>query len=492
MMRRLFPRIKYIRLLYIFIVLLPIMLFLGLLWNYLGMSGEKIVHYTVGDYSPFIQSLLPDDRLSQVMNSKDGKFVSLVDEPVYFSVFAPPGNWQTADVRVSFHTGDSAVLELGALKDLFAQAFDFRPFANTIVEHLETHGWTGRPLAKLGPNVNVFLRNEYIGAGPSAIKDTDIAVYRASLPWAMPVGATMTKKDNTYALPLQGSHELFTAIGNKEALRVEVKFHDVNHVVGSDEGAVRVFAQNGELLAEAPFADDGDALADSARTAERSVTIAPEGLPAGVYRIVLSTTSDVVFDEFVTKAKYLVVKNALTLAPQTGIIALNTNAKKVTIEPFVSEGLGSAMFGGSPVVLETVHKKMTGTSAHRVISALILPGGSEKITAEGFFALANASFWSPEPAGFANFVTAPDEYKALVAYFPPQLRNGQWRDASAEFDLRTLAKERGAYKFVLSAPLVKSPAGNVDIHSIDITFRKPAMTFHSFLSALKAFVRQLI
>jgi hypothetical protein len=473
-------------------VLLPVILFGGLLWNYLGMNGDKIVHYTAGDSSPFVQSLLPNDRVSQVMDSKDGKFVSLVDEPVYFSVFAPPGNWQTADVQVSFHTGDSAVLELGALKDLFAQAFDFRPFANTIVEHLETHGWTGRPLVKLGPNVNVFLRNEYLGADPSAIKDTDIAVYRASLPWAMPTGATMTKKDNTYALPLKGSQELFTAVGNKEALRVEVKFHDLNQAVGSDEGTVRIFAQNGEMLAEAPFADDGDALGDSASTAERSVTIAPEGLPAGVYRITLSSTSDIVFDEFVTKAKYLVAKNALTLAPQTGAIALNTNAKKVTLEPLASEGLGSAMFGGSPIMLETVHKKMTGTSVHRVISPLVLPGGSEKITAEGFFALANASFWSPEPAGFSNFVTAPDEYKALVAYFPPQLRNGQWRDASAQFDLRTLAKERGAYKFVLSAPFVKETAGNVDIHSIDITFRKPAMTFHSFLSALKAFVLQLI
>ncbi|MFA5946956.1 MAG: hypothetical protein WC813_02945 [Patescibacteria group bacterium] len=470
------------------VVVVPIILFLGLLYNYLGLSGVKTVRYVVGDSSPFIQSLLPSERVGKVENGS----VKLLDEPVYFSVFAPPGGWETADVKLSFNTGSHAILELGVLKDLFAQAFDFRPFANTVVENLEANGWTGRPVAKLGANINAFVRQEFVGADPSAIKDSEIGVYRAALPWAPPRGATSSKREHTFSLSLQGPHELFTAIGDGETLKITINASDLNQVVGADEGAIRVYTKNGEMVAEQGFADDGNATADGLMGSLQSVTIAPDGLPAGVYRIVLSGTSDVVFSTFTTKQNYLVVKNSITLAAHVGPVALNTNAKKIAVEPLTADALGSAIFGATPITLDTVRAKRTGITAVRDISAIILPGGSVKVTGEGFFALADALFFAPEPAGFTNFTAAPEAFKALIAYFPPQMKEGDWRVATSTFDLRTLAKERGAYKFVLSAPLVKEKDGGVNIHAIDITFKKPPLTFRSLASSLKAFVKDLI
>ncbi len=470
------------------IVAVPILLFFGLLYNYLGLSGEKIVHYTVGDSSPFVQSLLPSDRVSKVENGS----VKLLEEPVYFSVFAPPGNWQTADVKIDFQTGDQAILELGVLRDLFAQAFDFKPLANTVVEHLEANGWVGRPLAQLGENVNVFIRKEFVGAPPSSIKDAQIGIYKASLPWSPPPGATASKKDKTYSLMLRGPHELFTAIGDKEPLRISILLDDLNEAVGSDEGAIRIYSQKGGMVSETVFADDGNTTADGSLSPSRTVVVAPDGLPAGTYRIVLSGTSDIVFDEFVTKQNYLVVKNSMTIKPHTGAIALNTNAKKITVEPLAVGALGTTVFGQTKMALEKVNEKVSGVSIDRDVSSLILPGGGVKITGEGFFALANAAFFIPEPAGFSNFLAAPDRFRAIVAFFPPQMRDGHWRTATTKYELSTLAKERGAYKFVISAPLVHETDGGVEIHSIDVTFKKPQTTFRSLFSSLKSFARDLI
>jgi len=470
------------------IVLLPILLFVGLLGNYLGWSGEKTIHYVVGDSSPFVQSLLPDTRVSKSENGS----VKLLDEPVYFSVFAPPGNWQTADVKISFKTGSRAILELGALKDLFAQAYDFRPLANTVVENLEAKGWVAKELSAFGEHVYFFIRQELHNVDPATIRDSEVAVYRAALPWAMPKGATIMKKENVYVLPLQGPHELYTVIGDGEPLKLTIKLRDLNQAIGSDEGVIRIYTQSGEQVGQEVFADDGDMLGDSVMAAARAVTIAPDGLPAGVYRIVLSATSDIVFDEFKTKQKFLLVRNSLTLAEHKGVVALNTNAKKISVEPLTAKGLGSVTFGGSKIVLNEVKGKVAVTSIDRETSAIILPGSNIKITGEGFFALANAGIYSPEAAGFSNFLAAEDTFKILAAYVPPESKEGDWRVASSTFNLVDLAKERGAYKFVLSAPLVKEKDGDVEIHAVDITFKKPAMTLRLFLSSLKSFAKDLI
>jgi hypothetical protein len=448
------------------IVAVPVVLFLGLLYQYLGLSGSRTVHYVMGDSSPFIQSLLPSERVGKVENGS----VKLLDEPVYFSVFAPPG----------------------VLKDLFAQAFDFKPLANTVIENLETNSWTGRPLSKLGPNINAFIRSELVGVDPASIHDSEIGVYRAQLPWAPPKGPTTSKKEHTFSLSLLGPHELFTAIGDGEALKINLNVLDRNNAVGSDEGAIRIYTKNGEMVGEQGFADDGNTSADGFVGSLRSVTIAPDGLPAGIYRVVLSGTSDVVFSTFTTKQNYLVAKNSLMLPSLVGPVALNTNAKKITVEPLAADGLGDAVFGQTRFTLDAVRGKKTAVSAVRDITAIVLPGGSVKVTGEGFFALADMPFFSPEAAGFSNFVAAPEAFKALIAYFPPQMKEGDWRVASASYELGTLAKERGAYKFVLSAPLVKEKDGGVNIHAIDITFKKSPMTLKSLLSSLKSFVKDLI
>jgi hypothetical protein len=439
-------------------IALPLFLALGLFVNYLAPGGEKTVRYTVGQVSPYVQRLLPDERV------ENGK---LLDEPVYFSVFAPPGDFEKVTVSIEAETGKSAVLEVGALKDLFSQAFDFRPLVNTVLEGLEGSGWAKRALPGLGPDAVAYYR----GGITEGVADNEVATYRAALPWNPPKGTLTSAREHVYVLPLKGSHELYTAIGDGEGFSLTMAYRDLNLVPGDDSGTIRMFNALGEVVAETALPNDGS-----------SVTLAPDGLIKGVYRIQLSVTSDIVFESFKTKANYLVLKNTLTLAPHDGQVVLNTSAKSLTLEPKTAASLGSVNFGGKVIELKTVGEKVSGVSTGRVLSPLVVDEEGElKITGEGFFALASSAFFTPEPAGFQSFMAEESAYKVLVAN-PPL--------SSATFELSGLAKENGAYKFALSAPLLHKSGGDVTVKSITLLFEKDANP-QALFASVKHFVKKL-
>jgi hypothetical protein len=218
-----------------------------------------------------------------------------------------------------------------------------------------------------------------------------------------------------------------------------------------------------------------------------------EGLPSGVYRAVFSTTSDTVFAGVKAPSSYVAFKNSLTL--YSGV-HLNTNAKAITIEPLNAEALGTVTFGGKDVALGSVGEKVKVVSVNAVTSELVIPTnnygskGEYKVTGEGFFSEADAPFFAPEPAGFSNFIADQDAYNIVVAEVPEPEVKGDVLTNGADFDLTTLAKENGAYKFALSVPRVHEKDGGATIKRVTVTFKKPSSIMET-LRGLKHFVKLL-
>jgi hypothetical protein len=472
------------------IVLLPIILFLGLLWNYLTPFGEKTVSMTVGENSPFIQRLLPDERV------KDGV---IIDEPVYFSVTPPAGNFTSAHVKVTFKTGEKSILELGALKDLFTQAFDFRPLANTVLSNLEKDGWVSENASKIGKDVKVFFRNETVMKGAGGISDGQIVVYKASLPWSPPKDLTrgILNKNTKTDIAFRGSQEFFVYKEERgSSLLGPLSYTDINEVEGADDVTLTLYAENGEVAAAVGKKDDGNVSKDGKRTEEITFEGGEtllDGLPSGVYRAVFSATSDIVVNGFETPTRYFSFKHTVTVASDD--VTLQTNAKEITIEPLTSEALGTLSFGGKEVTLSSVGEKVSVQSSGEGISTLSIPkregeAGQYKVTGDGFFSPSEMLFFAAEPAGFSNFVSDPDAYNIVVAQVPNPETDGEWQMNGADFDLTTLAKENGAYKFSFSVPFVDEEGGGAEIHSITVTFKKPS-SISEVLKELKHFVKLL-
>ncbi len=487
----------------IVIVLIPILLFLGLLWNYLVPFGQKTVTLRTGDTSPYIQRLLPDERV------ENGK---IIDEPVYFSVTPPGGDFTEANVSIDFIAGEKSIVELGALKDLFTQAFDFRPLANNILAGLEKDGWVKKPVAKLGENVTAYFRNQVVAEHAGGISDTQIAVYKASLPWTPPKNIEKPNKEGNYGtkFSFRGSQEIFIYKDEKGSSVLEpLTIMDTNQVAGADDIVLRVYSEKGELVAQIGLPDDGDVSADGTIANRGTLPGMPpllEGLPSGVYRAVLSATSDIWFTGMSAPSPYIAFKNSITLSPPScGAVTLsehrcdvhlNTNAKAITIEPLNVGALGTVIFGGKDVVLGSVGEKVRVTTTSSVTSELVIPTnnygskGEYKITGEGFFSEADAPFFAPEPAGFSNFIADQDAYNIVVAEVPSPEVNGDVLTNSADFDLTTLAKENGAYKFALSVPRVHEEGGGATIERVTVTFKKPSSIMET-LKEIKHFVKLL-
>lgn len=468
------------------IVAFSVILFLGLFFNYVSPFGKKVVRYEMGDESPFVQSLLPDERVSDVKQDENGdRYVELLDEPVYFSVFAPPGNFERVTTKVYFATEDEAIFELGALKDLFTQAFDLRPFANALLTNLTEEGWVSRPLEGMDVGT-IFARTEALLENWTDLPATKIATFRKSLPWFTP---EQHASEYTLSPRLVGSHEFFIIVPRNKVVTGGIRFIDGDHVEGKDDIALRVYSASGDLFMEKVDLDDGHASRAVQDSHYPSVDFS-ETFPAGLYKIIVSTTSDISFEMYASDP--FVIKNSMNIDGRGHNLELFTNARTITVEPKNAEALGEVTFGDQKVALTMVGEKVKITTVRDDISRLVISdAGTMKISGEGFFSPTRNHFFAPEASGFSNFIVDSDAFDVVVAQVPEVKREDGWQVEETSFELSSLATERGAYKFVLSAPQIGEENGGVKVHAIELTFEKE-ISLRSFLSLCKRFLRDLL
>lgn len=475
----------------------PIMVLMGLSWRYFSPLGERTVHYDMGDISPFVQRLLPDDRVGEVMMRAGAAYVTLLDEPVYFSVTPPAGKFDELKLEVIFDPGGTPTFELGGLQDVAAQAFEFKPLANTL---LEDSSWTRHDLAD---GLAIFSRDPESLAYQTFLETppdrATVATYRATFPTPYRAASYVPlDTPQTFAVSLRGSHELLTYIKN-ENFGFDVMYTDVNRTYGIDEGSVKVFDEQGNLMTEMTFKDDGNLYDNQIPSAQTWLRLSGRGWPEGVYRLVLSGTSDIMWRTITTDQRYLVVKNRVFLGDDVGYLpspratSLFTNADRVTLETQHQEGLQTVSLGGASVAVEQVGGKYVGYVGGNGVSEIRSPVGDIKITGEGKYAFSRASFFDPDPLALTAFTSLEDtQIEHVLAYLAPIEHIGDWRVATATFATSQLAKEHGAYKFTLSAPGIHDDLGQVSIQAVNVSFINTDQNVMALMKDVKHFLKLLL
>lgn len=479
------------------IICVPIMLFGGLLWHYLVPSGERTVIYEMGDTSPIVQRLLPDERVSETRDRRGDGYVVLLDEPVYFSVTPPPGNFDNLKVQLAFDPDSTPTLELGALKDVATQAFDFRPLANKLLEDLKWKRYElNDELTLLSRDSQSQAYKTFLSSPPDRVQ---VATYRAEfsepfrLPDYRPLGLT-----NKFEVSLRGPHELLTYVKDED-FAFDVVYTDVNRTFGVDDGFVRVLDENGDLMTEVKLHDDDNVYADQMTSAKTTLKLSSTGWPEGVYRIVLSGTSDIIWRSIATSQRYLIVKNRVFIGDDVGQLpmpkatTLFTNAERVTFETQHQEGLQTIEFGDDVVVIDQVGTKYAAQTQAAEVVELMSPVGDVKLTGEGKYAFSKASFFDPDPMAVTAYTDFDhSQAKFVLANLAPISFSHGWRVADATFVIDELAQENGAYKFSLSAPGVKDNLGQVSIHAVTVTFEKPPVTIRELKRELRHLIKLLL
>lgn len=461
------------------ILLLATAPFLWLSWLSASPNGERTVSWIPGEFSSFITSPLPGERVSSLQTSDRGSFISLIGDPTYIGVFSPSDSFTSATVSVEFDPHSAYAFEIGGLTNVAAYSFDFHALSNSVIESLD---WM-RLDSDEQSNLLVFAKNDtkllvqdFLNHQP---KRSSIATYRTTLPGVYRESSYVPLNGNqTFDVSLRGSHEYVTYTKN-EPFRLDVMYEDINRTFGADEGYVRVYSEDGTVMVNELIVDDGNISEDKTQNAH-SISLSGNGWAEGVYRVELSGTSDIVWRQFVTSQRYMAFKNRLFIADDVGYLQSDrrtkfvTNSTSVVFETLHADSARSVVLDGASIEIPAPYTKVRATIDSGDIAEGMTDAGDVKMTGEGKFALSRAAFFDPDPRALtATTDIENDSIKFVVANLPSILKTADgWRTASATFALSSLVTESGAYKFALSLPGQGIDGEVVDVHKISVTFHK--------------------
>jgi len=451
-------------------------------------NGERTVTWSPNEISNFVLSPLPADRVSEVKNSDRGAYVTIQNEPVYFGVFPPSDDFTSADVQVEFDPHNAFAVELGGMTNVAAYAFDFRPLSNSILENLD---WNILPNTSSDSTLLVFAKDDV----KAAVQDfalhqpprTSVVTYKATLPGTyrepsyVPLGS-----EQAFLISLRGSHEYVTYIKN-ESFHLAAKYQDINRTVGKDEGYIRVYNEDGTVMLEKAFVDDGNATEDQTYSSH-SLVLEGNGWPEGVYRVELSGTSDIMWRQFTTSQKYMAFKNRLYIGDDVGYLASDrktsfvTDSKFIAFETFHADSAHLVALGNTVASIPQSHVLTRATIPDNGTVEGITDAGDIKMTGEAKFAPSASAFFDPDPRPLTLQTNLDDPtIRYIYANLPSvELTSGSeagWRTAGSTFTLSSLVKEADAYKFALSLSGFSGDLQTIDVHRFTVTFHKSSISW---------------
>ncbi len=465
------------------IVAVPFVLAFVLVLHRLAPSGTFTVEAGTLERSPYINRILPAERAPA-----DDNAVLLIEDPAYFTVDIPDGGYDAVDVTLEFEGSDQPMLELGALTDVYANSYDLHAMYATM---LDDSGWT-----VLRDNGRMLLdRNGTYASIASFMADlpdrTSIATYHDELdaPYRNATYQSLGYAQ-TVDVSLRGYHSFATYIKN-ETLDVTLAYMDMNRTEGADAGAIRVWNEAHEVVAETRIVDDG-ITSDGQKNSGVPVyvRVANAGLPEGVYTVELSGTSDIFWRRITTPQRYVTFVNQVYIADDVGYRAARatsfvTTAKHLTIETFHADSPQAVVVGSNTITLPQSHEKVQENITDPGLVHASTPTGDVRITGAGLFAFSKETFFNPYPVRMTAYTDLDAEGidYVLASYTPPTIVGDNVFQATATFDVATIRQADDTMKFTLSAPGIADTDG-IRIRNVRVHFHKPGMSFTEVLVTL--------
>ncbi|MBT4856815.1 hypothetical protein HON52_01345 [Candidatus Uhrbacteria bacterium] len=480
---------KIFRLLTQFVIIaVPVVLFLWLLVIDIAPSGERYVTWGVDEPSPFIDRLLPDQRLLEGQTTAQGElYVSIIDEPVYFGMHLPHTDFDEMEVALTFKNDDQPIVELGSLVDIQSQSYDLRPLHNRIIDELDWEVLESDGAYLYQRAGNYASIDEFVESPPER---STVAVYHADLetPYRME-SYQQLGVSQTFDVSLRGYHKYVTYIKD-ETFDLAVSWMDMNRTAGADEGAVRLRNEDGDVLYE-HFFDDDENITENQVSDDGYARITYPDLPEGVYSVELSGTSDIFWRAITTTQRYVSFVNKINLGDDVGHLAqprattFYTNAKHLTAQTLHADATQRITVGSGVIVVDETHRKMFHDVDDLGVVSGLSPVGDIEIVGDGKFAFSQAAFFDPDPISMNAYsdVDVQGIDYVLTTYESP-LQVGDWLVASGLFDLASL-RSLDELKMTVSVPGIETFQGVVDVTAIDATFIRETLDVRGFLSAVR-------
>ncbi|MBI2551604.1 hypothetical protein HYV73_04700 [Candidatus Uhrbacteria bacterium] len=461
----------------------PAALLFFLLWQTLIPSGTFSVSSKIGTLSPFIDRLLPDQRVA--MMEEDGDtFARVTGDPAFFFVH-PPRRFDSVDVTVTYKNKDAPVLELGGLATAAPEVYDLNPLQQNLLNGLD---WP-----RVGEGQTLYQRDPRYGSidefqRKPPMRDR-MAVYHTGI--SSPL---ILDGDQETIVPVvsrdysvRGGHQIKTFFRGRE-LQFDFAYVDENKRQGSDPVVLRLFDRLNQPVAEGRGEDDGEVGETGKAAKKRFVSLRVPSLGEGVYTIDVEASEDIVFQTVETPQRFWVFTSPILLsyAYEGYPIQLVTFGPHLAFEAPTAQGVQRMVVDDALVSVSTpftrVKTTAVGLSNRHTITSY---AGDIRVISDGPIAFDDSSLFMPDAWRLLpeTDLDAQEIDFILTDYTPPTVTPDGWSTATATFDASTLLLKDGAWKFALSLPSLPGGAF-VDVKQIDVTFHRPPFSF----SDLKRFL----
>lgn len=450
---------------------------------YLKIVPSGKISYVYGFNKPnfFIGKLTPAERVEINKGSAEVK-----GDPVYFSL-RPPRRFEHASVTVKFkNTTDWPVVEMGLLNDKIAWGYDLKPLQNKIIDQLKLV-W---PVVYDKNSARLIEREKKYDTVEKFLSNlpanNEIALYNYSLKNKFLLDKySPAKEKQSIDYSFRGSYQFYTYIKNED-LDYVFNFIDLNANRDNDPVDIKVYSSDG-LIYTKHIADD------LAASSERQARLKIAGLKEGVYRLSFIANDDIITKDITSAQSQFALINKIWLAQgNKKNLVLYTNSHLVSAQTINPASLGKIKVGESVLNLSETYKqfslkiaspaetgsadnnsgKVDGTYPTKSQLKMAAPGVSDRtkielvkddiiISGDGVFSLSETGLLDPRFKSVdKNLDINQEKINYILTNYQEPLESGEWRLATAEFDLTKAYQENGKYQFLISIPGLKAEAVN--------------------------------
>lgn len=411
--------------------------------------------------------IVPTGKISYVYNfNKPGFFIGKLSpaarvkisqtgaeikgDPVYFSL-RPPRRFEKASVTVKFkNTTDFPVVEAGLLNDKVAWGYDLKPLQNKIIDQLAlvwsvVYGQNGARLIEREKKYGTV--EKFLSDLPAS---NEIALYDYSLKNKFLLDQYQPEKEKQLIdYSFRGSYQFYTYIKNED-LDYVFNFIDLNVNRDNDPVDIKVYSPDGLIRAE-HLADD------LAAGSERQVSLKIANPPAAVYRLSVTANDDIITKKIATKQSQFAIINKVWLAGQNQKnLVLYTNSRQVSAQTINPASLGGIRVGETVLNLRETYKQFSLKTLSQP-AKIELAKDDIIISGDGVFSFAEARLLDPRFRNVdKNIEISQGKINYILTNYKEPLESGEWRLATASFDLTKAYQENGQYQFLISIPGLKA------------------------------------
>ncbi len=485
------------RLIQCILICTPIVLLGYLVNQQFVFDGTFVVKHGVAETSPFIDRLLPDQRVNDPV-IQDGQMIQeLIADPVFFFVH-PQRQYSTATFDVWFQNTNVPIVEFGGLAQTNPEVYDLQPMQNLLIDQSK---WF-----RLDDGKTVLLQRtkqfDSIDAFLNHLPSPDsIAVYHSDvLPPFRLSGYQASTTQQVINVSLRGHHEFKTYIKD-EPLSVQFEFMDMNRDQGADPLSITVFDEQGQPVGGTRVEDDGDMTSVARPSPLRSSTLSLTGLSEGVYKIVVDGSRDLFVRSIKTSQQKFIVLNTIFLADDVGYreepqaVRIFTTAKRIQAQTRHSEGVQTLRVGGKTFEIKQPYQLYTHTSSSPGLVDVDVPKPDVELFVDQPVAFSAEAFFNPEPNRLQFYTDSnTQDIDFVIADYQSPERVGDWFVAHLEVDLSKLTFQtekpemrffrEGSWKFVFSLPGAEERHASLKIKTMDLELTGKTFTIKDMVSYL--------